>query len=538
MHFLFKIYNSKDFKNPMKLSKRERIITFSLILIKLFIHFLVAGNYELHRDALLYASLGEFPAWGYASVPPFIGFIANISRFIFGDTAFALRFFPAVAGAITIWIIVKIVKELKGGEFAILLVGLAYLFSVAYLRTNSLFQPVVFNQLFWLLSFFFTIRLISRNDPKNWLWLGIIWGIALMNKYSIAFLAFAMVVALLISRKRKIVFHPYFFIGMTAAFLIFLPNLVWQYQNNWPVIVHMNELQESQLVNVNIRDFISMQIIMNIHAVVVWIPGLLVFFTRKYLRDYRYVSYTFLIVMILLILLRGKAYYTLGLYPVLFASGAIAIEDWFRENLRFLRYIVLAMVFLIPLPFIPYSLPLLKADILAEYTRKMEFLIPEGILTWEDGTVHEIPQDYADMRGWKELAGITEDAWNSLSEEEKKNTVIFAENYGIAGAVLFYNSGTEMPEPVSFNDNFIFQAPDSLDAQILIYINHRAEDLKEYCKNIELFGRVDDPYFRENGLGVFICRDPGQGLSSLYRQELQRHRSKYKRKVKDAKNLQ
>lgn len=514
----------------MKLSKREKAITVSLILVKLFIHFLVAGNYELHRDALLYASLGEYPAWGHASVPPFIGFIASISRFIFGDTAFALRLFPAIAGAVAIWIIVKTVKELKGGEFAIILAGLSYLFSVAYLRTNSLFQPVVFNQLFWLLSFFFVIRLISRNDPKNWLWLGITWGVALMNKYSIAFLAFAIVLAILISGKRKLLFHAYFLIGMFIAFLIFLPNLVWQYQNNWPVIVHMGELQESQLVHVNIKDFLSMQFIMNVHALAVWIPGLFIFFTRRDLKDYRFVSYSFLIVMVLIILLRGKAYYTLGLYTVLFASGAVAIEHWFRESLSFLRYIVLAMVILIPLPFIPYSLPLLKADKLTEYTRRMEFLIPEGILTWEDGTVHEIPQDYADMRGWKELAGITEAAWNSLYEKDKKSTAIFAENYGIASAVLFYTRGTELPEPVSFNDNFIFQAPDSLDAQNLIYINYNADDLKEYCEEIELFGRVDDPYFRENGLGVFICRNPGKGLNSLYQQELHRQRSKYERK--------
>ncbi len=138
------------------------------MILKLLIHFLTASNYELHRDALLYISLGENPAWGYASVPPSIGILANISRFLPGDTSFAIRFFPALIGALSILIIGLTIRDLGGGLFAVFLGGLSFLLSIAYLRSNALFQPVSFNQFYWLLSFYLFISMIRKNKPIYW----------------------------------------------------------------------------------------------------------------------------------------------------------------------------------------------------------------------------------------------------------------------------------------------------------------------------------------------------------------------------------
>ena len=134
-----------------RITKEQLIIT-GLVLFKLCIHLVTNTNYELHRDALLYYSLGEHLDWGYASVPPFIALISNFSTFVFGNTVFALRFFPALIGSVSVLIIAKIVKELKAGILAIIIAVLAFIFSPAFLRSNTLFQPVSFNQFFWLFS--------------------------------------------------------------------------------------------------------------------------------------------------------------------------------------------------------------------------------------------------------------------------------------------------------------------------------------------------------------------------------------------------
>lgn len=511
------------------MTRTEKIILFSLIAAKLIFHFAIAGNYELHRDALLYAALGDHPAWGYASVPPLIGFISNVSRFMLGDNAFAFRFFPAIAGVVAIFLVIKIVKELKGGTFAVLLAGLAYLFSVAYLRTNSLFQPVSFNQLFWLMSFYFVVRLINTGNPLNWIWLGITWGFAALNKYSIGFLAVSMILAILISDQRKFFFNWYFPAGMLIAAMIVLPNVIWQFNHNWPIVKHMTELQETQLVNVSIGGFLGMQLIMNAHALIIWVSGLIIMFTRGTLKKFRFIAYSYLIALLILILLRGKAYYTLGLYPVLFAAGAVALEIWLAGKLNFLRYVIIILMIITTLPFIPYSAPVLKPEKLIKLSEKLE-IISQSLLTWEDGKIHELPQDFADMRGWKELANITYEAWNSLDEREQENAVVFAGNYGMAGAVEFYNWDTGVPEPISFNDNFIIWAPDSLKLDVFIYLDYETEDLDQYFEKIELFGKVRDQYFREYGLCVFICRHPVNNFEGMYAELAGELKSAYRRK--------
>ena len=511
------------------MNKKEWIIVIGLISLKLLFHFITSGNYELHRDALLYISLGEHPAWGYASVPPAIGVFANISRFLFGDTLFAFRFFPALLGGLSILLIALIIKDLGAKTFAIFLGGIAYLFSVDYLRTNALFQPVGFNQFFWLLSFYILVRLVKTKDLRLWLILGLVWGIAVLNKYSIGFFGISVLLAMAISGERKLLLNWYFPAGMVISFLILLPNLIWQYNHNWPVISHMAELQETQLINVSTAGFLIAQLIMNAHALILWISGLIIVFLIPELKKYRFIAITYFICLGILILLRGKAYYSLGLYPVLFALGAFAFERWFRERLYFLRFVAVFLIILTALPFIPLSAPLLKFDRLESYSKLSAKWIGPFLITWEDGEVHNIPQDFADMTGWKQLAEITEEAFFSLSPDEQESCMIYAPNYGRASAIFYYSHRKGLPEPVSFNDSYVLWAPDEIDAKHLIYVDNDLTNFEGNFESIELFGEVNDKNFRENGLRIYICRNAKQEFRDLYKRVAKERKEMYQK---------
>jgi hypothetical protein len=230
-----------------------------------------------------------------------------------------------------------------------------------------------------------------------------------------------------------------------------------------------------------------------------------------------------------LIFLRGKAYYSLGLYTVLFASGAVAFEIWSQNKYRFLRLLIPVLLILSAAPFIPYSAPLLKPEKLSAYVQKTTKIMGDGLVTWEDGVVYEIPQDFADMRGWKQLADITLEAWESVDKDQKEKAVIFAGNYGMAGAVQFYTKDEGLPQPHSFNDNYVFWAPDTVQLDVLVYLDYEADHLAQYFEDIELYDRVDDPYFRENGLGVFICRNPVNGFHEFYAERVRETKSRYQR---------
>ena len=239
------------------------IMILVLAILKLMVHIATFDNYELHRDAYLYYALSEHLAWGYVAVPPSIAIIGKVATTLFGNTIFGLRFFPFLFGAINVIIIGIFTRDLGGKKIAIALACFAYIFSPAYLHANTLFQPVSFNHFYWLLSGYLFYKLISRGDLKMWLWIGFVFGLGFLNKYSIVFLYTSFGLAMLFTRYRKLYSTKYFVLAIIIALLIISPNLYWQFENNWPVMQHMQELRRTQLVHVESLGFIAEQFLMN-----------------------------------------------------------------------------------------------------------------------------------------------------------------------------------------------------------------------------------------------------------------------------------
>jgi hypothetical protein len=446
-----------------------------------------------------------------------------------GDSPFAIGFFPALIGALSVIVIALIVKELDGGKWAIVMACSAFILSPAFLRSNTFLMPVSFDQFAWLLSGYFIVKLVQSQNPKYWMHLGVVWGLAFLNKYAIVFFALAFLLALLLTPNRSLIRSKYFVIGFLLGFLIILPNLIWQHNHNWPVIGHMEELRRTQLVNVSVSSFLLLQILMNLHAVIVWLLGLLFFLFGQAGKKYRLVGLTFLFTIFILMLLSGKHYYTLGVYPVLFAAGGVAMEKYFVEKLRFLKPAVLALMLLIFLPVIPYSLPVLPLDKMAAYAQASQKFGLEGALMWEDGRIHALPQDYADMTGWRELAEIVIRTYRGLNETEKAHSVIYAENYGQAGAIKYYGKKHGLPEPVSFHETFVLWAPDSTNLTTLIYVNDElGEDIQHLFGEITLAGQVNNIHFRENGVQVYLCRQPQNGFAKFYQEKVGFLKSRYR----------
>lgn len=500
-------------------SRKEWIIISVFVAVKVLVHFLTNTTYDLHRDTFLYYSLSENLDWGYASCPPFIAFITRISTLLFGYSAFSLNLFPVIAGVISIFLIALIVKELGGKTFAIIIALLSFLLSPAYLRSNSLMQPVSFDQLFWLTSAFFIVKLINTQNAKYWLWIMGIWGLGFMNKYLIAGYAFSFLLALLISQYRKLLFSKYFLLGCLLAFLIVLPNIIWQYQHNWAVFYHMDMLNKSQLVNVSAKGFIIDQLMMNLHAIVVWITGFIVFFFFKEERKFFVLSLASFFILTLLLLTHGKSYYTLGGYTLLMAMGGYAIEKYYSKSMR---VVTLVLMILLAIPALPFSLPVLSFPAMEQYSKMLN-----QTNIWEDGKPHSLPQDYADMTGWKELGNAVIKTYTSLPKDVQDNCSIYTENYGQAGAIYYYGRPYDLPRPICFNDNFLIWAPDSISKNYLIYVNDElGDDMKFLFKKIEKKEEILNPYFRENGLQIYFCSQP----TNIFR-------AFYKRKVKELKKV-
>ncbi len=501
------------------ISKEWLVIT-GLAILKLGIHLATNTNYELHRDAYLYYSLGEHLDWGFVSVPPFIALVSKFSTLIFGETTFGLRFFSALIGSISVIIIAKIVKELNGGLLAICIATIAFIVSPAFLRSNTLFQPVPFNQFFWLLSGYLIVRLLKSGHTKTWIAIFIVWGIAFLNKYSIAFFIVSFLIAILLTRQRNLLRSKYFFLGGLLGIIIILPNLIWQHTHNWPLIHHMTELQQSQLVNVSLIGFMIDQLIMNLPGLLVWMTGLIAFLFFKSEKEYRALAYLYIFTILIIILLRGKSYYTLGMYPILFALGGYAIDKYFKP---YLKYGIIGLTILLSIPLLPFSLPIYSHEKMAEISQPTA----EFTNRWEDGEIHNLPQDYADMTGWKELSWIVIEQYRSLPPEQRDSCLIFGGGYAEAGAINFYGKKYGLPEPISFDDNFILWAPDSIENASLIYVDDEIGDIEYLYHSYQKFGQVNNKYFRGNDLKVYYCTQPVDSFKILYAETVRELKDKY-----------
>ena len=493
---------------------------------KILIHFFTYANFELHRDAYLYYAQSEHLAWGFSSIPPLNAILGKVATLIFGNTSFGLRFFPALIGGANLIVIGLVVRELGGKALAISLASLAFILSPAYLHTNALFQPVSLNQFFWLLSEYLLLLMIKRDDSKYWLWIALVFGLAFLNKYLIVFLDAALGLAVLVSPYRYHYKSKYFGYAIVLGFMMILPNLIWQYLNNWPVIMHLSELRETQLVNVKILDFLIDQVMMNSQALLLWLGALLVLLFFKKESHYRIFSWLFIFVFLLLLFGSGKSYYTLGAYPILFAFGAYFTEKYISKGL----YVVfsLMVVSMLSALYLSQSFDGIPLSTVENTIKKAGF-------RWEDGIYHDLPQDMADMTGWRELGEQVAEIFHSLGPENSNNCDIFCYHYGQAGAVMFYGKKHRVPQPISFNDSFAFWSPDSLTKDYMIWVHSGLErdfdpdsSLPGMFDHVELKYVMDNKYFREDATRIYLCQSPSDNYKAYYKTRIKRLKDRYR----------
>ncbi len=499
-------------------------------LIKLFLHLFTNTNYELHRDEMLYFSMADHPAFGYATVPPMIGFMALIVKNVFGYSVFGLRLFPALAGALSILLMAKIIRDLNGGLTALVIASVSFILSPGFLLFNTLFTPNVFEQLLWLIIICLIFRMVKTGNINNWIWIGICSGLSFLTKYSVIFLITGFIMALVFSPHRKLINYK-FFLAIIIALFIFLPNIYWQYQHNWPVIKHMQELKSTQLVNTRYAYFAEDIFSLTMASFFIIIFGIfsMLFYTTE--KKYQFIGIACLITTMMFLISNGKGYYILGLLPFLMAYGSYALEKYFIGGRRMLSFVIVGLIVLVSLPSLPYSLPLWSFEKLDRYSEKTKQHIIYPFSRWEDGRKHAHSQVFSDMTGWNQLAHVVVKAYHQLSIDDQKSCMIYVErNYGDAGALKFYGKPLGLPAPVTFHESFVFWAPEKAPEGPMLYVNVNANSLTEVFKNIREVGVVNDPYFRENGVKVFLCTEPKVDFQKAYNEKALSEKGAFERK--------
>lgn len=482
---------------------KNTLILIGFIILKFVLQYvLISPEYELQRDEYLHLDQAQHLAWGYLSVPPVTSWFSCLILLL-GNSVFWVKFFPALFGALTLFIVWKTIEILKGNLYALILGALGILFS-CLLRLNTLFQPNSLDVLCWTAFYYILIQYITR-EKNNWLYLGAaVFAFGFLNKYNILFLLLGLFPAILISKQRKILTKKELYFALIMGFLFILPNLLWQYRNQFPVLHHMKELAETQLVNVNRLDFLKEQILFFIGSFFVILSALFALLFYKPFRAYRFFFGTFIFTLLIFIYFKAKAYYAIGLYPIYIGYGAVYLSEILNEGWkRYLKPVLILIPILLFFPMYNVAFPNKSPEYIAANPEKYQKL---GMLRWEDGKDHQLPQDFADMLGWKELALKTDSIYALLPNH--KETIVICDNYGQAGAINFYTK--KGIKAVSFNADYVNWFDLSISYKNLIRVkefDEHNEELKEtspYFETASIGGEITNKYAREYRTTIFV----------------------------------
>jgi hypothetical protein len=470
--------------------------------------------YGIHRDELLYAAMGNHLRLFRMDFPPAIAIMAVLERFIGGDSLVSLRMLPAIAGAAITLLAMGIARELGGGRFAQLFTAIACAMHPLFLRPSNLFQPVVFDQLWWTAALFALARFERTRDAKWWTALGIIGGLGLLNKFSILFFGFGLLIALLIVDRTALrTWGPWR--ALAISLVIGSPSLIGQIQLGWPVVSQMEVLKRSQLTHVSFGSFLSWQMLLG-PLLLVAIAGAVYLLRAPEVRRFRILAAACLATFATLFLLRGKGYYVGPIYPALIAGGAVWLgRTGPSRAARVGRASVVAAVVLYGTFLIPLSLPILDPPVMQRYAAATH--IGEATRT-NRGTTLRLPQDYADMLGWTDRVALVAHVYDSLPAEKRAKVVLAAENYGEAGALEFYGPKYGLPAVVSAAGSFWFFGPGEKPGEVVITLGVDREDLEPLCGIVTPAGRITNEWTveEEQDITVYICEQPKLTMQALW----------------------
>jgi len=477
-----------------------------LALANFLFHCYYNNRYGYFRDEFDYMACGDHLAWGYVDQPPLIPFLIRICRFVLGDSLRSIRIIPAVASSAAVVLTAMIARELGGRSFALLLAALTVAIAPFYLSNGSLLTTNCLEPLFWMGCAYFAIIAIKRNEPRYWLLFGLVAGMGMEEKYSIAVFGFALVVGLLLTEQRRVFASKWIWLGGAIAFLVFLPNILWNVQNHWPFVELMHNIKaDGRDVQLSAAAYFAQQIlIMHPLFAPIWITGVFAFLFSSRLKPYRTFGWSYLVAFTVFVVLKGKNYYLAPIYPVFLAAGAIMIENLIERSRQMWMKPVIVVVLLAGGAWLaPLIVPILPVEQFISYMRKLPFEVPRS----EHSHMRAVlPQYYADQFGWEEMVANVNQAYKRLTPEERPGCGIFAQDYGQAGAIDFFGRRYGLPPALSGHQSYFLWGPRGYSGNCLIVLDDRKEVLEELFEHVEYVGSSDNSYALERNIPVFICR--------------------------------
>ena len=488
----------------------------AIAVAKLLVHLYAGRHYGYFVDELYYLACSRHLAWGYVDQPPLIALLTWLWRSALGQSLAAIRLLPALAGVAEVVITALIARELGGKRFAQALAAMAVFIAPGVLAGDGLLTMNAFEPLFWMGCAYLLIRLIKTENEKLWIWIGVLAGFGLENKYSMLIFGAGLVLGLLLTPQRRLLASRCLWVGGAIAFLIFLPNLLWNVQHHFPFL----ELQAN--IRASGRDvplgpvpfFIQEMLLMNPVTLPIWLGGLWFYFRTEAGRPFRAIGWAWIVTAAAIVILSPRVYYLFPAFPVLFAGGGALWEQLLaRPRLAWLKVAYPVLMILGGAVLAPLAIPLLPPETYILYTKALGLEQP-AIETHELGP---LPQVFADQFGWEQMAAAVAQVFNGLPPEVRAGTAIFAQTYGQAGAIDLFGPKYGLPPAISGHQSYFLWGPRGYTGESMIVMADNEENLERLFASVRKSGRVYDRYSMPyNHFDVFYCQGIRRSLQEVW----------------------
>jgi 4-amino-4-deoxy-L-arabinose transferase-like glycosyltransferase len=500
---------------PARLGGIARAPAFWLGAACFLVHLVANAHYDVFRDELYFIVCGLHPAFGYVDQPPLVPLIAAASYKLFGTALTPLRLVPALAMSATVALTADFARWLGGGRFAQWLAGLSTLLAPALLVGGVLLSTDCLQALTWLACAWILARLAASGDERWWLAFGAVVGLSFESKYLIAPYMAALAIGVVATPLRRSLARPWLYVGAVLALAVALPNVLWQALHGWPFLGVVGADVGGKSVGRSPLGLLLQQaLFVGLASAPVWLAGLWRLGARPPRPELRALAIAYVVVTAVVVVAHGKAYYSTPIYPVLFAAGGVAWEAWLKRPIA--RGIAVAVVVVPGLLAAPTFLPILPPETLVAYMQAGGFS-PKATQT-ESTQLAALPQYFADMFGWREMAAAVSAVYRDLPPEERARAVFFGRNYGEAAALFVYGLALGGPPAISGHNSYYLWGPRGASGDVVITLGRDAAGYSRFYNDARPVGRIDNAYAMpyETGLTIWVLRRPRAPLAEIW----------------------
>lgn len=469
------------------------------------IHLLTNNRYGFHRDELQFLTDASHLDWGFVPYPPLTPFLEHILLGIFGLSMVGLRLFSVIAQAAAIVAGGLMARDLGGGRLAQATAALAVAFTPVALFSGTEFQYTSFDYLWWVLTGWFTIKLLKTEDARWWLAIGVVVGLGLETKYAIAFLIAGILAGVVLSQARQYLKSPWFWCGIGIALLIFLPNFIWLVKHDFISYHFLQHIHVRDVGQGRAEHYWRDQALidMNLAALPLVLAGLVNLFRSA---RYRMLAWMSVVPIVLFAVAKGRGYYVAGAYPALMAMGAVVAERWTaklsivtRSTLRIAYFAAFSLVAVrISATVVPFA----QSGALKDYALR------------NNGDLRE-------EFGWDELVRTVASIRDSLPPDQQAHLGIAVGNYGEAGAIEMLGPAYHLPPPISTTNSAWLRGYPTPQPTTIIVIGNSAESANKIFNGCRLAGHNGNSQGVDNEESmfhpdIFVCGPPRRPWAEVW----------------------